>query len=100
MTVQQFELKSKTEDISAEKSEMFNRLGELKAQGARLITITALDHGKEMEFVYNFAKGMDMINLHVKTPRRCRASPAFIPLPSSSRTSYRTSSRYRSQTSV
>ena len=70
MTVQQFELKSKTEDISAEKSEMFNRLGELKAQGARLITITALDHGKEMEYVYNFAKDMDVVNLHVKTPRK------------------------------
>ena len=36
MTVQQFELKSKTEDISAEKSEMFNRLGELKAQLASM----------------------------------------------------------------
>ena len=69
MTTQQFELKTKTEDVVAGKSEMFNRLGELKAQGARLVTITALDHGKEIEYVYNFARDMDIVNLRVKTPR-------------------------------
>jgi ech hydrogenase subunit D len=69
MTTQQFELKTKTEDVVAGKSEMFNRIGELKAQGARLVTITALDHGKEIEYVYNFARDMDIVNLRVKTPR-------------------------------
>ncbi len=69
MTTQQFEPKTKTENVAAEKSEMFNRLSELKAQGARLITITALDHGKEMEYVYNFARDLDIVNLRVKTPR-------------------------------
>jgi NADPH-dependent glutamate synthase beta subunit-like oxidoreductase len=70
MTTQQFELKTKTEDMVAEKSEMFNRLNELKAQGARLITITALDHDKEIEYIYNFARDLDVVNLRVKTPRK------------------------------
>ena len=70
MTTQQFELKSKTENIMAEKSEMFNRLNDLKAQGARLITITALDHGNEIEYIYNFSLNLDVINFHVKTPRK------------------------------
>jgi NADPH-dependent glutamate synthase beta subunit-like oxidoreductase len=69
MTTQQFELKTKTEDIVAEKSEMFNKLNELKAQGARLMTLTALDHGEEIEYVYNFSKDLDIVNLRVKTPR-------------------------------
>ncbi|MCX6656921.1 MAG: FAD-dependent oxidoreductase [Candidatus Bathyarchaeota archaeon] len=70
MTAQQFELKTKTEDMVAEKSEMFNKLSELKAQGARLITITALDHDKEIEYVYNFARDLNVVNLRVKTSRR------------------------------
>ena len=70
MTTQQFELKTKTEEVVAEKSEMFNRLNELKAQGARLITITALDHDKEIEYIYNFARDLDVVNLRVKTPRK------------------------------
>ena len=70
MTTQQFELKTKTEDVVAEKSELFNKLSELKAQGARLMTITALDHDKEIEYVYNFARDLDVVNLRVKTPRR------------------------------
>jgi hypothetical protein len=70
MTIQQFVLKTKTEDVVAEKSEMFNRLSELKAQGARLITITALDHDTEIEYIYNFAKDLDVVNLRVKTLRK------------------------------
>ena len=69
MTAQQFELKAKTEDIVATKSDMFNKLDALKAQGARLMTITALDHGDEIEYVYNFARDLDVVNLRVKTPR-------------------------------
>ena len=69
MTAQQFDLKAKTENVAAEKFEMFNKLSELKSQGARLITITALDHGSEIEYVYNFAKDLNVINLRVKTPR-------------------------------
>jgi ech hydrogenase subunit D len=65
----QLQVKAKTEDIVSVKSEMFNRLGELKAQGARLITITALDQGDQIEYVYNFAKDLDVVNLRVKTPR-------------------------------
>ena len=70
MTAQQFELKTKTEDVFAEKSEMFNKINELKAQGARLMTITALDHYKEIEYVYNFARDLDIVNLRVTTPRK------------------------------
>jgi NADPH-dependent glutamate synthase beta subunit-like oxidoreductase len=65
----QLQLKSKTEEIVSVKSEMFNKLGELKAQGARLMTITALDQGDQIEYVYNFAKDLDVVNFRVKTPR-------------------------------
>ena len=79
MTTQQFDLKTKTEDVYAEKTGMFNKLNDLKAQGARLLTITALDHGKEIEFVYNFEKGIDVVNLRVKTPRE-EAMPSITSL--------------------
>jgi ech hydrogenase subunit D len=79
MATQQFDLKTKTEDMSASKTEMFNKLNDLKAQGARLLTITTLDHGKEIEFVYNFERGIDVVNLRVKTPRE-EAMPSITSL--------------------
>lgn len=70
MTTQQFELKIKTEDLSVGKIDIFLRLNELKAQNARFQTITALDHGEELEVIYNFERGTDEVNLHVRTPKK------------------------------
>jgi NADPH-dependent glutamate synthase beta subunit-like oxidoreductase len=70
MTTQQFELKIKTEDLSVGKIDIFLRLNELKAQNARFQTITTLDHGEELEVIYNFERGTDEVNLHVRTPKK------------------------------
>jgi NADPH-dependent glutamate synthase beta subunit-like oxidoreductase len=69
MVVQEYKVKGKTEDVVADKFDMLIKINDLKAQNARLMTITARDLGTEVEMIYNFERALDIINLHLKTPK-------------------------------
>jgi formate dehydrogenase major subunit len=70
MTSQQYEIKSKVDDQITDSSEISLILNELKAQNARFLTITALDQGESIELIYHFEKGIDVINLHLKSLKK------------------------------
>jgi NADPH-dependent glutamate synthase beta subunit-like oxidoreductase len=57
-------------DDVVNKSDLFFSLNELKASGARFLTITALDHDQDVELIYHFEKGFSVINLHLKSPKK------------------------------
>lgn len=69
MVVQEYKVKGKTEDVVADKVDMFIKINDLKAQNARMITITARDLGTEVEVIYHFERGFDVVNLRLKTPK-------------------------------
>ncbi|HIH87869.1 TPA: FAD-dependent oxidoreductase [Candidatus Bathyarchaeota archaeon] len=62
------DVKGAIDDI-VDKTDLFFSLNELKSAGARLLSITALDLGNELELVYHFEKGQSVINLHLKVPK-------------------------------
>jgi len=59
----------KVMDVKATKEDLFVRLNELKEDGARFLTTTTLDRGDELEIVYHFERGTDVLNLHVTNPK-------------------------------
>ena len=69
MVVQEYKVKGKTEDVVADKVDMFIKINDLKALNARMITITARDLGTEVEVIYHFERGFDVVNLRLKTPK-------------------------------
>jgi len=69
VTTQEFQLKTRTEDVKTVKSEIFLKINELKQQNARFLTITARDIGENIEILYQFEKGEDVINLRLETPK-------------------------------
>ncbi|MBC8497565.1 NADH-quinone oxidoreductase subunit C, partial [Candidatus Bathyarchaeota archaeon] len=55
--------------VAVDKSTIFSALEELKQQDARFITITVLDRGEELEVVYHFEKGKEIVNLSMITKK-------------------------------
>ena len=55
--------------LAVEKSTLFSALEELKQQDARFITITVLDRGEELEVIYHFDKGKEIVNLSMITKK-------------------------------
>jgi NADPH-dependent glutamate synthase beta subunit-like oxidoreductase len=62
------DVKDSIDDI-VDNNDLFFSLNELKSVGARLLTVTALDRGKELEIIYHFEKGLSVINLHLRVPK-------------------------------
>lgn len=60
---------SEFKDIHATREDLFIRLSELRDEGARFITTTTLDRGDDLEIVYHFERGDDVLNLHLRTPK-------------------------------
>lgn len=50
-----------------DKADLFVKLNKLKAQNARFLTITAIDHGENIEVVYNFEVDSGVVNLSINT---------------------------------
>jgi NADPH-dependent glutamate synthase beta subunit-like oxidoreductase len=59
-------VKGASEDIVTDKGGLFFRLNEMKAAGARFLTITARDLGDDIELIYHFEKGENVVDLRVK----------------------------------
>ncbi len=76
---QQFELKTKTDDIKATHADIFLKLNELKQQNARFLTITCRDLGETIEIIYHFETGIDVVNLRLKTSKK-EAVPSITPI--------------------
>lgn len=55
--------------VVVDKSTLFSALEELKHQDARFITITVLDRGEELEVIYHFDKGKEIVNLSMITKK-------------------------------
>lgn len=55
--------------LAVDKSTLFSALEELKQQDARFITITVLDRGEELEVIYHFDKGKEIVNLSMITKK-------------------------------
>jgi NADPH-dependent glutamate synthase beta subunit-like oxidoreductase len=57
------------QEILTDRANIFAELDKLRAEDARFITITVLDLGKQLEVIYHFEKGKDVINLKMKTDK-------------------------------
>ncbi|MBM3291174.1 hypothetical protein FJY84_00685 [Candidatus Bathyarchaeota archaeon] len=70
LAIQHYEIKSKLDDLKTTPSEISLVINELKSQNVRFLTITALDQDESIELVYHFEKGIDVINLHLKSLKK------------------------------
>jgi len=59
-------VKGASEDIFIDQAGLFFKLNEFKANGARFLTITARDLDDNVEIIYHFESGENVVNLHLK----------------------------------
>ncbi|UCD45982.1 MAG: FAD-dependent oxidoreductase [Candidatus Bathyarchaeota archaeon] len=55
------------QNTDVDSSYLFSTLEELRAQDARFLTLTALDRGDELDVIYHFERGQDVVNLRLRT---------------------------------
>jgi ech hydrogenase subunit D len=50
------------------RSELKNRVWEMKNMGYRLVTMSSVDTGEDIEYIYHFDKNLNMVNFAISVP--------------------------------